>query len=452
MKEKTAPTVKVVPYDCNWPNIFQGEAIRLQHALSSYLGEIYHIGSTSILGMPAKPVIDIMLSVDNIDGINFIEEKLIQLDYAPLRRQIIPHVSFFTSRQAAEISFHLHIHERGSPQIKRHVNFRDYLIQHPEPAKEYAALKQKLANAFSHDIYAYVSGKDSLVQAIDNKAKQWSGRKKDFLPPNTGAAFKYWSHEKLTTAMEANLNVHMTHFAQYLKQVELIRVPGFTIVNSGLPDDTFNYVIDADFRSEDADRKITEVTDYFIKKKTPFSWWVSPHDKPDNLSAYLEDKGYENTENNCAMYLDLDALNEEISSLPSLEIIRATDEKTLQDFALVLTNDKKAFKTYFSWVASMLTDDDPIEYYVGYVDGKPVVRGLSCYFAQVAGLHWLSTAPDARKKGYGTVMQQYRLKRAKELGYHVAVLQASHEGYSLYKRLGYNECGSFREFKKRQAI
>jgi len=192
----------------------------------------------------------------------------------------------------------------------------------------------------------------------------------------------------------------------------------------------------------------SEGTDYFTQKNSLFSWWISPHDQPADLSAHLESHGYKNTENNCAMYFDLDAWNECISPMSELKIIRATDEKTLHDFALVLTNNEAAFKTYFSWVASVLTEDDPIEYYVGYVDGKPVVRGLSCYFGQVAGLHWLSTVPSQRRKGYGRAMQEYRLKRAKELGYHVAVLQASNEGYLLYQQLGYKECGYFREYKK----
>lgn len=53
------------------------------------------------------------------------------------------------------------------------------------------------------------------------------------------------------------------------------------------------------------------------------------------------------------------------------------------------------------------------------------------------------------KKGYGAALQLFRLKRAKELGYHVAVLQASEMGYPLYKKLGYQECGAFKEFKLR---
>lgn len=444
---KNPRKVEIAPYDLNWPNLFKQEANRIKNALGNQLKEIYHIGSTAIPNMPAKPVIDMMLVCDDLDQIDFIKEKLSNLNYHNLRRQIIPHRSFFIRKQDGNISFHLHIHERGSSQIKRHVNFRDYMIQHPDDAKAYAALKINLAKQFSDDMNSYVFGKDKLVQEIDTKAKLWPKRKNDYLKENTGTTAKNWSHEKLVKAMVANLNVHMTHFAQYLNQVELIRIPGFTIVNSGLPDDTFNYVLDADFSSADANKKISEVTNYFTQKNIPFSWWVSPFDKPDDLPEQLERNGYQNTENNTAMYFDLDAWNGHAPSIPQLEIIRARDEKTLHDFALVLANDKATFKKYFSWIASILTDDDPIEYYVGYVNGKPVVRGLSCYFAQVAGLHWLSTAPDERRKGYGAAMQQYRLKRAKELGYHIAVLQASSEGYPLYQRLGYKECGIFREFK-----
>jgi len=444
--------IEIVPYDKHWVDLFIVEANRIQKTLGECLKEIYHIGSTSIPDMPAKPVIDMMLVLDNIDDIPVISEKLSQLNYEAIRRQIIPHVSFFTKRQDSTIRFHLHLHERGSPQIRRHVNFRDYVTQHPEVADEYAHLKTQLATQFSNDSYAYVSGKDKFVQEIDAKAKLWAGRKRAHLPQCTGTIAKNWSYEKLVKAMEANLNVHMTHFAQYLSQVELVRVPGFTLVNSGLADDTFNYALDADFPSSNADEKILEVTNYFNQKNSPFSWWVSPHDEPNDLPKHLENHGYENTENNCAMYFDLDAWHGEVFSLPKLTIIRATDEKTLHDFAMVLTNDDTAFKTYFSWIASILTDDDPIEYYVGYVDGKPVVGGLSCYFAQVAGLHWLSTVPSERRKGYGRAMQEYRLKRAKDLGYHIAVLQASNEGYPLYQKLGYKECGHFREYKLKQAV
>lgn len=440
-------TIEVVSYDERWPDFFKQESNRLKETLSSELNEIYHIGSTAIPNMRAKPVIDLLLVCDNLDNIDRIAKQLEQLSYYNVRRHVVPHRSFFTKRQDAGISYNLHIRERGDPQINRHVNFKDYLMEHPDEAGDYAALKTELEAKYPTDMMSYVTGKDKLVQAIDVKAKCWSRRKQDYLTANPGIPAKHWSDIKLLKAMEANLNVHMTHFAQYINQVDLIRIPGFTIVNSGLPDDTFNYVLEADFTETDAQKKIHEVTDYFINKQVPFSWWISPTDKPDNLSAYLEKAHYQNTENNTAMYFDLDAWDGMIREMPELKIVRALDAKTLQDFALILTNDRESFRTYFSWVAEIMTEEDPIEYYVGYVNEKPVVRGLSCYFAQVVGLHWLSTVPDERKKGYGQAMQEFRLKRAKDLGYHVAVLQASHEGYPLYKKLGYRECGDFREFK-----
>lgn len=441
-------TANLVAYDESWPNRYRLEADKIQSALGDLLMDIHHMGSTAIPHMPAKPVIDILLECDNFDQISTIQTQLQTVGYAYLRRSIIPYFSFFTSNTVDDLRFHIHIYERGDPQIQRHIHFRDYLRQHPEDAQAYRDLKLKLSKLYIDDMHQYVQGKDQFVQTIDMKAKCWPNRRKQFLPSHKRTFNS--DQNTLIKAMEANLNVHMTYFAQYLNQVTLIRIPGYTIVNSGLNDDTFNYVLDTDLIPTDADTKIKEVTDYFRQHHKPFSWWLSPNDKPNDLATRLENNGYQNTENNVAMYLNLDNWDHPspiTAPKSELTIIRALDEKTLTDFASVLTNDEIAFKTYFSWIAKILTDDDPIEYYVGYVNDKPVVRGLICFYAGVAGLYWLSTALDARHQGYATAMQHFRLTRAKQLGYHLAELQASVEGYPLYKKLGYQECGVFREYK-----
>lgn len=444
---KTPRKVEIVSYDAKWPEYFKEESHKLKKILGDHLREIYHMGSTAIPGMPAKPVIDIMLVFKNLDAIDAISQKLNTLGYQNLRRSVVPHRSFFIRRQEEKISFHLHIRERGDPQINRHINFKDYIIAHPADAKRYAELKINLAEQFVDDINAYVFGKDKLVQEIDAKAKRWSKRKKDYLSANTGYNVNKWSTEKLIKAMEANLNVQMTHYSQYLNQVELIRIPGFTIVNTGLPDDIFNYVLEADFSSSEANKKIKEITENFRNKKVSFSWWVSPYDKPEDLSSHLENNGYINTENLVAMFFDLDTCEDIFSKPTDLQIIKVTDQKSLLDFAAVFSNDTVSSKKYFKWIASVLNEDDPIEYYIGYVNGEPVVRGLSCYFAQVAGLYWLSTALHTRGKDYDKAMQKYQLKRAKELGYHVAVLQVLQQDYSTYEKAGYKACGKFKIYK-----
>lgn len=212
--------------------------------------------------MSAKPIIDILLECDDVFKIKFIEECLLKLHYDLLSGNVIPNYTFFTKKYFKDIGFHVHIMERGDPQIKRHIHFRDYLIHHPTQADEYAKLKTELAHQF------------------------------------------------------------------------------------------------------------------------------------------------------------------------------------------VLSNDSNILDAYFDEVAKLMTHEDPQEYYVGYLNDTSITCGLICFYGRVAGLHCLTTSLRFRKKGYGTAMQMFRLKRAKELGYQPAVLQASDSGYALYLKLGWKPLGEFLEFKK----
>lgn len=443
--------VEIVPYNSNWPDSFKQEANILAKTLDSYVKEIHHFGSSSIPDMPAKPVIDILLECDNLDYIDIIKAKLKNLNYAEFSRHIIPHWSYFTRKIERNINFHLHIRERGDPQIKRHIWFRDYLIAHPDLAKQYAELKLQLASKFEYDIYSYVYGKDQFIQQIDTKAKLWPHRRKEFCFANLGSNITTWPQDKIIKAIEANFNVDVTYYPQYINEVELLRYVdkdgGYTRINSNLADDTFNIIFEADFKEDKALTKITEVIQPFIDKNTPFSWWVCPLDKPDNLGKYLEQSELHNFETNVGMYLDLDSWRRNSSS--TLKIIKAENKQVFTDFAKVAyVNDLLATEHYFTNIANVYSHEDPIEHYVGYINNEPVVSGRICFFAQVAGLYMIATAKNQRKKGYGTAMLEFLLGRAQILGYHVAVLQASPDGLSLYKRQGFVTCCEIKEYKK----
>lgn len=443
--------VEIIPYDSKWPTFFKQEANILAQTLASHVKEIHHFGSTSIPNMPAKPVIDILLECDNLDQIDIIKTKLTNLNYTEFSRHIIPHWSYFTRKTDHNISFHLHIRELGDPQIKRHIWFRDYLIAHPELAKQYAELKLQLASKFEYDIYSYVYGKDKFIQQIDAKAKLWSHRRKNFYSANFGSNITTWPQDKIIKAIEANFNVDVTYYPQYMNEVELLRYVdkdgGYTRINSNLVDDTFNIILEADFKEDKALTKITEVIKPFIDNNIPFSWWVCPLDKPDNLGKYLEQAGLHNLETNVGMYLDLDSWHRDSGS--TLKIIKAENKQVFADFAKVAyVNDLLTTEHYFTNIANVYSHEDPIECYVGYINNEPVVSGRICFFAQVAGLYMIATAKNQRKKGYGTAMLEFLLERAQSLEYHVAVLQASPDGLSLYKRQGFISCCEIREYKK----
>ncbi len=86
---------EVITYDPKWPDYYKQESQRLQKALGDHLREIYHIGSTAIPNMPAKPVVDIMLVCENLDAIGPITQALNGLNYYYLSRSFVPHRSFF---------------------------------------------------------------------------------------------------------------------------------------------------------------------------------------------------------------------------------------------------------------------------------------------------------------------------------------------------------------------
>jgi len=122
--------VVVVPYNPRWPAIYAQEAHLIKNALGGNLKEIYHIGSTAIANMVSKPVIDLLLECESLDETYLMTWKLNTLGYPALRRHVVPHRSYFMRKEDHDLDFHLHIREKGDPQIRRYINFRQ---QFPPP-------------------------------------------------------------------------------------------------------------------------------------------------------------------------------------------------------------------------------------------------------------------------------------------------------------------------------
>ena len=173
--------IKVVPYDPLWPSRFEEEASRISAVLGGELVAIHHIGSTAIVGMWAKPIIDIMPLVRDIQKVDMYSEAMIALGYEPKGENTIPGRRFFIKGGDANRSHHVHAYEPDNPEVARHLDFRDYLVGHPQDAEAYASLKRSLAARFPHDINGYIAGKDAFVKEILQRAQAWreSGRLKD---------------------------------------------------------------------------------------------------------------------------------------------------------------------------------------------------------------------------------------------------------------------------------
>lgn len=168
-----AMNVIVTEYDENWNELYKREEQKLRDIFNDELVEIHHIGSTAVSNLKAKPIIDIIPVVKNIEKVDNFNEKIIVLGYEPLGELGITGRRYF--RKGGENRTHqIHIFQYDNEyEIKRHLAVRDYLISHTEDMIEYGKLKERLAQQFPKDIEGYSDGKNDFVQNLERKALEW---------------------------------------------------------------------------------------------------------------------------------------------------------------------------------------------------------------------------------------------------------------------------------------
>ena len=161
--------VDVCPYSVDWVSMFIEESKKLNHIFGNEIIEMHHIGSTSVQGLKAKPIIDIMPVVKDINVVDKFNDEMKSIGYEPKGENGLPGRRYF-QKGGDNRTHHVHIYEVGSYRIERHLAFRDYLRSHPVVKKSYGDLKEKLALQFPYDIESYINGKDQLVREIEKNA------------------------------------------------------------------------------------------------------------------------------------------------------------------------------------------------------------------------------------------------------------------------------------------
>ena len=165
--------IEVRPYDPRWTTLYRSEADILQTLFGPEVVALHHIGSTSVPGLPAKPTIDILLEVHDIDAIDGYNDRMRALGYEPRGEYGLPRRRYFPKIVAGEHQFHVHTWQTGDLEIERHVAFRDYLIAYPYVADAYGGLKQELAARFADDRQKYMDGKHNFCQDVEATAVTW---------------------------------------------------------------------------------------------------------------------------------------------------------------------------------------------------------------------------------------------------------------------------------------
>jgi GrpB-like predicted nucleotidyltransferase (UPF0157 family) len=166
--------VEIVPYTAAWPEAAGQEMERITCTLFAETVEVHHIGSTSVPGLAAKPVIDLMAIVDDVTEIDRYRPMWENLNYEAWGELGIARRRYFTRNdEGGKRIAQLHCFGRGSSHVERHLAFRDYLRSHPEVARAYESEKRRCASLYPDDSHRYSDCKADWIVETESKALAW---------------------------------------------------------------------------------------------------------------------------------------------------------------------------------------------------------------------------------------------------------------------------------------
>lgn len=164
--------VQLLPHDPSWAEQANREANRLLDATGSLFSQISHVGSTSIPGIAAKPIVDLVAVAASLDRLDEARPEIEALGYAWHGEYGLEGRRFCTLTDPASglRKFHLHCYAEGDHSIRRHLAFRDYMRAHPDQAQAYEEMKRHCAAKHPDDSHAYTECKDRWIKRVEAEA------------------------------------------------------------------------------------------------------------------------------------------------------------------------------------------------------------------------------------------------------------------------------------------
>ena len=165
--------VEIHDYDPSWADEFQRIGSSLRDALSHVACRIDHIGSTSVVGLAAKPIIDIQISVRSLEPVSLYRLQIEAFVYR-WRKDNPEKTKRYFREAPGQRRVHIQVRKLGSWHEQYALLFRDYLRLHPEDRRTYETVKRKLFAQYRHDRHVYTDTKGDIFWEIMQRADMWA--------------------------------------------------------------------------------------------------------------------------------------------------------------------------------------------------------------------------------------------------------------------------------------
>ena len=160
-------TVHIVPYDDQWPELFEREKYRLKKALNKYNFDVEHIGSTSVSGLSSKPIVDIMIGVESYPPSTKFILQICDLGYIFHGEANVPERLYFTRR--GQHNFNLAVVLLSGNHWTTNLNFRNFLRNHPQECRKYEKIKRDAISSGATKLLSYSDFKQEFITGILSK-------------------------------------------------------------------------------------------------------------------------------------------------------------------------------------------------------------------------------------------------------------------------------------------
>ncbi len=164
----------VEKYTANWKRRFRVQEKLLKKILGVAAVEIHHVGSTSVSGMSAKPIIDMLVILKDFHAIDHAKSKFEKLGYVFRSNYVKPNSRLLEKFKGETKLYNIHFFRKNHQHAQRIIVIRDYLRTHPDMVKAYELIKKKLQKKHPGDYRAYSHGKNKFLDTLARRASVWA--------------------------------------------------------------------------------------------------------------------------------------------------------------------------------------------------------------------------------------------------------------------------------------